>query len=54
MKNLQQNKLIRIVHIDKFVIEVSEESKKRRNKGLNKLIVLAIEVLKNRAGIAYA
>jgi hypothetical protein len=44
MKSILKSKLTRIAHVDKFAIGVSEEGKKGRSKGLNALIVLAIEI----------
>jgi len=42
------------VHVDEFVIGGPEEGKKGRSKGLKKLIVLAIEILEDGVGRAYA
>lgn len=41
-------------HIDEFMVGVPEENKKGRSKGLKKLAVLAIEILKDGVGRAYA
>jgi hypothetical protein len=54
MKSSLNSPLTGVVHVDEFVIGGPEEGKKGRSKGLKKLIVLAIEVLENGVGRAYA
>ncbi len=54
MKSSQKHPLSRIIHVDEFVIGDPEEMKKGRSKGLKKLIVLALEILENGVGRAYA
>lgn len=54
MKSSLNRPLTGIVHVDEFVIGGPEEGKKGRSKGLKKLIVLAIEILEDGVGRAYA
>lgn len=54
MKSSLRNPLTGLVHADEFVIGGPEEGKKGRSKGDKKLIVLAIEILENGVGRAYA
>ena len=54
MKSSLRSQLTGVVHVDEFVIGGPEEGKKGRSKGLKKLIVLAIEVLEDGVGRAYA
>lgn len=54
MKSSLNRTLTGIVHVDEFVIGGPEEGKKGRSKGLKKLIVLAIEILEDGVGRAYA
>lgn len=54
MKSSIQSPLKGTVHADEFVIGGPEEGKKGRSKGLKKLIVLAIEILEDGVGSAYA
>lgn len=54
MKSSMESLLIEVVQVDEFVIWDPEEGKKRRSKGLKKLIVLAIEILEDGVGRAYA
>ena len=54
MKSSLKSQLTGIVHVDEFVIGGPEEGKKGRSKGLKKLIVLAIEILDDGVGRAYA
>ena len=54
MKSSLKSPLTGIVHVDEFVIGGPEEGKKGRSQGLKKLIVLAIEILDNGVGRAYA
>jgi len=54
MKSSLKSQLTGIVHVDQFVIGGPEEGKKGRSKGLKKLIVLAIEILDDGVGRAYA
>ena len=54
MKSSMKSPLTGVVHVDEFVIGGPEEGKKGRSKGLKKLIVLAIEILEDGVGRAYA
>lgn len=54
MKSSLKSPLTGIVHVDEFVVGGPEEGKKGRSKGLKKLIVLAVEILENGVGRAYA
>jgi hypothetical protein len=54
MKSSLKSPLTRIVHVDEFVIGGPEEGKKGRSKGLKKLIVLAVEIVEDGVGRAYA
>lgn len=46
--------LNRIVHVDEFMIGGPEDGKRGRSKGNKKLIVLAVEILEDGVGRAYA
>lgn len=54
MKSSLKHPLSGIIHVDEFVIGGPEEGKKGRSKGLKKLIVLAVEILEDGVGRAYA
>jgi hypothetical protein len=54
MKSSLKSPLTGMVHVDEFVIGGPEEGEKGRTKGLKKLIVLAIEILEDGVGRAYA
>lgn len=54
MRSSLKSPLTGMVHVDEFVIGGPEEGKKGRSKGLKKLIVLAIEILEDGVGRAYA
>jgi hypothetical protein len=54
MKSSLTSPLTGTVHADESVIGGPEEGKKGRSKGLKKLIVLAIEILDDGVGRAYA
>ena len=54
MKSSLKSPLAGVVHVDEFVVGGPEEGKKGRSKGLKKLIVLAIEILEDGVGRAYA
>lgn len=54
MKSTLRSPLTRVVNADEFVIGGPEEGKKGRSKGDKKLIVLAIEILEDGVGRAYA
>jgi len=54
MKSSLKSLLTGVVHADEFVIGGPEEGKRGRSKGSKKLIVLAIEILENGVGRAYA
>lgn len=54
MKSSLKSPLTGIVHVDEFVIGGPEEGKKGRSKGLRKLIVLAVEIVGDGVGRAYA
>jgi len=46
--------LIGIIHVDEFMVAGPEENRKGRSKGLKKLAVLAVEILEDGVGRAYA
>ncbi len=54
MSSSLEHPIDRIVHVDEFMIGGPEEGKKGRSKGDKKLIVLAVEILDNGVGRAYA
>ena len=54
MKSSLKSPLNGLVHVDEFVIGGPEQGKKGRSKGLKKLIVLAIEIVDDGVGRAYA
>lgn len=54
MKSSLKSPLTGLVHVDEFVISGPEEGKKGRSKGLKKLVVLAVEILEDGVGRAYA
>lgn len=54
MKSSLKSRLTGLVHVDEFVIGGPEEGKKGRSKGLKKLVVLAIEIVEEGVGRAYA
>ena len=54
MKISLQSPLTGLVHTDEFVIGGPEEGKKGRSKGAKKLIALAIEIVEDGVGRAYA
>ena len=54
MKSSLKSQLSGLVHVDEFVIGGPEEGKKGRSKGLKKLVVLAIEIVEEGVGRAYA
>lgn len=54
MASSLQHPLTGTIHVDEFLIGGEEKGKKGRSKGLKKLIVLAVEVLENGVGRAYA
>lgn len=54
MKSSLKIPLTGVVHVDEFVIGGPEEGKKGRSKGLKKLIVLAVEIVEDGVGRAYA
>jgi transposase-like protein len=54
MKSSLKSPLAGIVHVDEFVIGRPEEGKKGRSKGAKKLIVLALEIVEDGVGRAYA
>ena len=54
MRSSLKSPLTGMVHVDEFVIGGPEEGKKGRSKGMKKLIVLAIEILEDGVGRAYA
>ena len=54
MKSSLKIPLTGLVHVDEFVIGGPEEGKKGRSKGLKKLVVLAVEILEDGVGRAYA
>lgn len=54
MKSSLKSPLIGLVHADEFVIGGPEEGKRGRSKGAKKLIVLALEIVEDGVGRAYA
>ena len=54
MKSSLKSPLTGIIHADEFVVGGSEEGKKGRSKGAKKLIVLALEIVEDGVGRAYA
>lgn len=54
MKSSLKSPLTGVVHVDEFVVGGPEEGKKGRSKGLKKLIVLAVEIMEDGVGRAYA
>ena len=54
MKSSLKSPLTGVVHVDEFMVGGPEEDKRGRSKGLKKLIVLAIEILEDGVGRAYA
>lgn len=54
MKSSLKSPLSGIVHADEFVVGGPEEGKKGRSKGTKKLIVLALEIVEDGVGRAYA
>lgn len=54
MKSSLQSPLTGLIHTDEFVIGGPEEGKKGRSKGAKKLIALAIEIVEDGVGRAYA
>ncbi len=54
MKSSLNYPLTGTIHVDEFMVGGPEEDKRGRSKGLKKLIVLAVEVLDDGVGRAYA
>lgn len=54
MKSSLKSPLTGVVHVDEFVIGGPEKGKKGRSKGAKKLIVLALEIVEDGVGRAYA
>lgn len=54
MQSSLKNVLTGDVHVDEFLVGGPEEGKKGRSKGLKKLIVFALEIVKDGVGRAYA
>ena len=54
MKSSLNSPLTSVVHVDEFVIGGPEKGKRGRSKGLKKLIVLAVEIVEDGVGRAYA
>uniref|UniRef100_UPI004047EA2B IS1595 family transposase n=1 Tax=Mariniflexile sp. TaxID=1979402 RepID=UPI004047EA2B len=54
MESSLKSPLTGMVHVDEFVIGGPEKGEKGRSKGLKRLIVLAIEILEDGVGRAYA
>lgn len=54
MKSSLKSQLTGVIQADEFVIGGPEEGKKGRSKGSKKLIILAIEILEDGVGRAYA
>jgi transposase-like protein len=54
MKSSLKSPLTGVIHADEFVVGGPEEGKKGRSKGSKKLIVLALEIVEDGVGRAYA
>jgi len=54
MESSLKSPLTGTIHVDEFLVGGPEERKKGRSKGLKKLIVLAVEILEDGVGRAYA
>ena len=54
MKSSLKSLLTGIIHVDEFMVGGPEVGKKGRSKGLKKLIVLAVEIVEDGVGRAYA
>ncbi len=54
MKSGLNHPLTGIIHVDEFMVGGPEENQKGRSKGLKKLAVLAVEILDDGVGRAYA
>ena len=54
MKSSLKSPLTRTIHADEFAVGGPEERKQRRTKGAKKLIVLALEIVEDGVGRAYA
>jgi hypothetical protein len=54
MQSSLTSPLTGVIHVDEFVVGGPEEGKKGRSKGLKKLIVLAVEIVEDGVGRAYA
>jgi len=54
MESSLKSPLTGTIHVDEFLVGGPEEGKKGRSKGLKKLIVLAVEILEDGVGRAYA
>lgn len=54
MKSSLNHPLTGTIHFDEFMVGGPEENKKGRSKGLKKLAVLAVEILDDGVGRAYA
>ncbi len=54
IKSSLKSPLTGLVHADEFVVVGSEEGKKGRSKGAKKTIVLALEIVEDGVGRAYA
>lgn len=54
MQSSKQYKLVGEVHVDEFFIGGPEEQKRGRSKGKKKLVLLALEKVKDGVGRAYA
>ena len=54
MESSLNHPLTGTIHVDEFMVGGPEENKKGRSKGLKKLAVLAVEILDDGVGQAYA
>lgn len=54
MKSSLNHPLTGIIHVDEFMVGVQKKNQKGRSKGLKKLAVLAVEILDDGVGRAYA
>ena len=54
MQSSLNHPLTGTIHVDEFMVGGPEENKKERRKGLKKLAVLAVKILDDGVGRAYA
>ena len=54
MQSSKQHLINGLVHVDEFYIGGKEEGKRGRHKGEKKLVIVALEIVENGVGRAYA